>query len=234
MGGAIGDVLPLAVGIAISPVPIIAVILMLFTPRARSNGPAFLAGWVIGVALVVSISYSLADAGEVASSSSANDTMSQIKIVLGVLLILMVFRKRRAAHEAALLAAAGGNALAPSMPRWMTGLEGFNAMKAFTIALVLAAVNPKNLALGIAAGAAIAQANTSGSDAWLTILVFVLIASASVAVPVLYFLVAGASAQRVLDGWKTWLVANNQTVMGVLFLVFGAVLIGKGISGLSA
>jgi hypothetical protein len=40
MGQAIGDLLPSAVGVAISPVPIIAVILMLGTPRARSNGPA--------------------------------------------------------------------------------------------------------------------------------------------------------------------------------------------------
>jgi hypothetical protein len=37
----------------------------------------------------------------------------------------------------------------------------------------------------------------------------------------------------VLDEWKAWLAANNATVMTVLFVVFGAVLIGKGIGGLS-
>jgi hypothetical protein len=37
---AIGDLLPSAVGVALSPIPIIAVILILATPRARSNGPA--------------------------------------------------------------------------------------------------------------------------------------------------------------------------------------------------
>jgi threonine/homoserine/homoserine lactone efflux protein len=116
----------------------------------------------------------------------------------------------------------------------MAGLEGFTAAKACGIAVLLAAVNPKNLALGIAAGAGIAQTDPSGSEAWLTILVFVVIASATVTIPVLYYLLAGANAQRTLDSWKAWLVSNNQTVMGVLFLVFGAVLIGKGISGLSA
>ena len=49
MGQAIGDLLPAAIGVAISPVPIIAIILMLGTPKARSNGPAFAAGWVIGL-----------------------------------------------------------------------------------------------------------------------------------------------------------------------------------------
>ena len=44
MGEAIGQSLPLAIGVALSPVPIIAVVLMLTTPRARANGPAFLLG----------------------------------------------------------------------------------------------------------------------------------------------------------------------------------------------
>ena len=47
MGEAIGQLLPFAVGVAISPLPIVAVVLMLVTPRARSNGPAFLAGWIV-------------------------------------------------------------------------------------------------------------------------------------------------------------------------------------------
>jgi hypothetical protein len=44
---AIGQSLPFAVGVGLSPIPIIAVVLMLATPRARVNGPAFLAGWVL-------------------------------------------------------------------------------------------------------------------------------------------------------------------------------------------
>jgi Sap, sulfolipid-1-addressing protein len=52
MGQAIGGSLALAVGIAISPIPIIAVVLMLTTPRARANGPAFLAGWLLGLGIV--------------------------------------------------------------------------------------------------------------------------------------------------------------------------------------
>jgi Sap, sulfolipid-1-addressing protein len=51
MENALGSILPQAIGVAISPVPIIAVILMLFCQRTRSNGTAFLIGWVL--ALVV-------------------------------------------------------------------------------------------------------------------------------------------------------------------------------------
>ena len=44
IGQAIGQALPFAVGVALSPVPIIAVVLMLSTPKGSVNGPAFLTG----------------------------------------------------------------------------------------------------------------------------------------------------------------------------------------------
>ena len=49
---AIGDLLPAAIGVAMSPIPIIAVILMLSTPKAHSNGSAFAVGWVLGLVIV--------------------------------------------------------------------------------------------------------------------------------------------------------------------------------------
>ena len=52
MGGAIGEMLPLAIGIAISPLAIVAVILILTTPQARTNGLAFLGGWLLALAVV--------------------------------------------------------------------------------------------------------------------------------------------------------------------------------------
>jgi hypothetical protein len=65
------------------------------------------------------------------------------------------------------------------------------------------------------------------------LLIFVVIASLTVAVPVLTYQFAGDKAENMLNGWKTWLAANNAPVMAVLFLVFGFLLIGKGIAGLS-
>jgi hypothetical protein len=53
MGQAIGDILPMAVGVAISPAPIIAIVLMLGTPRARSNGRRSLSAAIMTVLFVV-------------------------------------------------------------------------------------------------------------------------------------------------------------------------------------
>ena len=68
---------------AISPVPIIAVILMLFSRRAKVNGPAFLLGWVAALTVVSIVVYVLAHDASVASSSAASDSVSWGKIVLG-------------------------------------------------------------------------------------------------------------------------------------------------------
>ena len=42
---ALGDLLPAAFGVAISPIPIIATVLMLLSERARQTAPAFAVGF---------------------------------------------------------------------------------------------------------------------------------------------------------------------------------------------
>ena len=49
MGAAIGDILGLAAGVAVSPLPIVAMILVLATPRGRANGSLFGVGWLAGL-----------------------------------------------------------------------------------------------------------------------------------------------------------------------------------------
>ncbi len=55
MGQAIGAILGQAVGVAISPVPIIAVILMLFSKGSKANSISFLVGWIVAVFSVAPI-----------------------------------------------------------------------------------------------------------------------------------------------------------------------------------
>jgi uncharacterized membrane protein len=62
--------------------------------------------------------------------------------------------------------------------------------------------------------------------------VFTAIAASTVAIPVLGYLVAAEKMRGPLDSLKKWLQDNNATVMATLILVIGAVLVGKGVSGL--
>jgi hypothetical protein len=225
MGSVIGDILPTALGVAISPVPVIAVILMLFSARARSNGPAFLAGWLLGLTAVGILVLALAGAAGTQDDGGPSTTASVIKLVLGLLLLLLAVRQWRQRPAPGQQAA---------MPTWMAAIDSFTAGKALGLGSLLSAINPKNLALAVSAAVTIAQAGLSGGGEAAALAVFVVLASASIAVPVVFYLVGGSRAKTTLDGWKEWLGANNAAVMTVLLGVLGTVLLGKGIGGLFA
>jgi hypothetical protein len=224
MGHGISEVLPFAIGIAISPIPIIAVILILFSERARVNGPAFLLGWVVGIAAVGTIVYFVADAANTSSDASASDTVSWGKVVLGVLLLGLARRnwaKRPAAGQA------------EAMPKWMATVETISPVKAIGLAIVLSVVNPKNLVLILGAAAGLGQLGLSTGDAIVALAVFTVVASSSIIFAVGYDLLGGDRARHTLDDMKAWMTTHNHAVMAVLFLVFGVVLIAKGIGLLS-
>lgn len=224
MAQGISAVLTFAVGVAISPVPIIAVTLMLFSQRARVNGSAFLLGWVLAVAVVSGVAYTLADQGDAATSSTAADTIAWGKIVFGVLFLLLAARNWRSRP-------APGTK--PEMPKWMAGVDALTPPKAFGLSLLLAGVNPKNLMLAASAGAALAGLGLPTGEAVGSLIVFVVVASLSIAAPVFYYLVGGEKAKARLDEMKDWLVLHNDAVMAVLLLVFGAKLIADGLPPLS-
>jgi len=222
MSEGISTVLGFAVGVAISPIPIIAVILMLFSQRARINGPLFMAGWMAALALVSGLAYSAAVAGDASTSSSTSSAISWGKVLFGVIFLLMAvcaWRNRPAP-----------GADAP-MPTWMAGIDDLKPAKALALGLLLAGVNPKNLMLSLAAGAGLAALGLSTSEAVWSWAVFVVVASLTIAGPVVYYLVGGEKAKATLDEFKGWLGAHNDAVMAVLFLVFGVDLISKGLAG---
>jgi hypothetical protein len=224
VGEGIAEVLTFAVGVAVSPVPIIAVILMLFSARARVNGPMFLLGWVAALAIVSFVAYFAAEAGDPSTSSGASDTISWGTLVLGALMLALAVRNWRDRAEPG---------AQPDMPRWMDGVEDLEPGKALGLGLLLAGVNPKNLILTVGASTGLAQLGVETADAVVSLVVFVAIGSLTIAVPVIYYLLGGSSARAALDDLKAWLTTHNDAVMAVLFLVFGVKLIAEAIPPLT-
>jgi hypothetical protein len=225
MGTAIGGSLPLAVGIALSPIPIIAVVLMLTSHRAKVNGPAFVAGWLLGLGIVGAIVLSLAGPAGASKSGSPAAWVSWIKIVLGVLLLLVAarqFRSRPHGDEQ------------PQMPKWMSTIDKTTPVAAVGLAAVMSGANPKNLLLAVAGAAAIAGTGISGGEQAIAYLIFVLIATLGVGIPVGIYFAMGTRSETLLAGLKDWMSAHNAVIMSVLCLVIAAKLIGDAITGLAA
>jgi threonine/homoserine/homoserine lactone efflux protein len=220
MGSAFGAVLPLAVGIAISPMPIIAAILMLLSRRARSTSLAFLLGWVFGIVIVVVIFTLLSAILPATNSSAQRPIVGVVQLVLGILLLLLAVRQWRARPKRGATA---------KLPQWMGAIDSMTPTRGFVLAFILSGPNPKNLLLAVSAGVAIGAAGLSAWRSAIVIIVFVIVACCSVAAPVVAYLVAADRMRGPLDGLRDWLVNNNATIMAVLLLVIGVVVIAKGI-----
>lgn len=223
MGAAIGQSLPVAVGVLISPLPIVAVVLMLVSGRARANAFAFLLGWFLAVGAVTLVVALLAGAGT--GTGQGTPLWAAIaKIVLGLALLLLAVKQWRGRPRAG---------VEPPAPTWMAAIDGFTPDKAAGLAVLLGAVNPKNLLLVVSGGAAIATAAAGDTNAQVVAsIVFALVASVGVAAPVFIYLFMGDRAAALLDELKAWMIHNNAVVMAVLLLVLGAKMLGDGVAAL--
>ena len=224
MGQAIGGSLALAVGIALSPIPIIAVVLMLTTPRARANGPAFVLGWLLGLGVVGAIVLAVAGPASASSSGAPATWVSWLKIILGVGLLRIAVRQFRGRPH--------GEDQAP-MPKWMGAIENFKPAAALGTGALLAGANPKNLILAVAGAAAIAQTGIAGAQQAIAYLVFAVIATIGVGAPVVIYFAMGERSQELLGKLKNWMGQHNAVIMSVLCLIIGAKLIGDAISALT-
>jgi threonine/homoserine/homoserine lactone efflux protein len=220
---AIGQVLSLAVGVALSPVPIIAVVLMLGTPRARANGPLFLLGWVLGLSVVGTLALLAASGGDASDNGEPATWVGWVKLGLGVLLLLVAIRQWRGRPREGAEAA---------LPKWMQTIDQFGPGKAFGIAALLSGINPKNLLLTLAAASAIAQTGIDAGEQAVALAVFVVIGTLGPGIPVAIYFAMGERAAKLLDELKAWMGLHNAAIMTVLLLAIGAKLIGDGVSGL--
>ena len=222
MGQAIGNTLPMAIGVAISPVPIIAIVLMLGTPRARANGPAFAVGWLAGLSIIGAITLVAASGNAMSDSGEPATWANVLKLVFGLLFVLIAARtwhgRPKPGEEAA-------------MPKWMWAIDAFTAPKSLGAGVLLSGLNPKNLALTVAAATAIAQTEISGSQEAVALVVFIILGSLTILAPVAIYFLMGAKAKEILDGLKGFMAAHNAAIMTVLLLVLGAKLIGDAIAG---
>lgn len=222
MGQAIGESITFAVGVAISPVPIIAVILMLLSRQAGRNSLAFMLGWTIGIAGALTVVLLASGAIGTGTGGTPSHGTSTTKLVLGALVLLLARRewRRRPAPGA------------PSeLPHWLQAVETVTPARSVGLGVALSVLNPKNLLFLVGGGLAIAGAPTGSGGKVIAGVVFVLLAISTVALPVLFYRLFGSRAERTLESLDGWLRTNNATVLSVLLLIIGVVLIGKGLGG---
>lgn len=220
MGNALGDVLGLAAGVAVSPLPIVAIILVLATPRGRLNGSLFAIGWLVGLSALGAVMLAIGGPAGASTHQQPAIWVGGLKLALGVLLVLFGTRQWRRRPA---------DASQAQLPTWMAAIDRFTPIKIFGLGLALSAANLKNAPLTIAAGASISSAGLPVGQQIASLALFVMIASLGLLAPLGVVLFMGGRAMNVLGRWRDWAVRHNTAVMAVLFFVLGLKLFGDGL-----
>lgn len=218
---ALGQSLPIAVGLAVVSVPMAVVVLMLVTAGARRSVAAFILGWVAGIGIVLAVAITVVDTA--VPESETSKWASIARIVLGFVLFGLAVKQWRSRPR---------EGKEPTPPKWMSGIDSLTPLKALGLAFLLAAVNPKNAALAVAGGAAIAAETDIAAQQAAAAVVFTIVASIAVASPVAVNLMFGERAASMLESAKAWMAANNAIMMTAILTLLGTMVLGEGLSGL--
>jgi threonine/homoserine/homoserine lactone efflux protein len=221
MGAVIGESLPLALGVAISPIPIIAAILMLLSPKARTTSVGFLLGWILGIVVAVTVFTLLSAIIPAADPAQSQPIQGVIQLVLGALLLLLALSQWRKRPK---------NGAEPTMPKWMRAIDKVTFPVALGLGFLLSGLNPKNLLLAASAGVDIGGAQLDGGATIVVIAIFTVLAASTVLVPVVGYLFAADRLRGALDALRVWLTRENAVIMAILLLVIGVSMLGKGIA----
>ncbi len=118
------------------------------------------------------------------------------------------------------------------MPKWMATIDKTTPLAAVGLAAALSGANPKNLLLAAGGAATIAQTGIPAGQQAVAYLVFALIGTLGVGIPVGIYFAMGQRSEKVLAGLKDWMSQHNAAIMSVLCLIIGVKIIGDAISGL--
>lgn len=217
----LGEAFPLAVGIALSPLPTIAIVLVLLAPPGRRGGAAFLAGRLVAVGAVVGLFAVVSDVVE--RSGEAPPAVAVTRIVVGVALLLVAVKTWRGRPR---------DGAEPDLPGWMSSIEDRTPAKSAQLAVVLTVANPKELLLAVGAGVAIGSGGLPVGQTVVIAAVLTVVACLNVIAPVAAFLVAGERVRAPLSSARAFLVRHNATIMCVVLVAIAALLIIGGVSDL--
>ncbi len=213
----LSNLLPLALGVTISPIPIAAVILVMMSANGVQKGWAFLIGWTIGLIGILTVASSVFNKLSIAGAAGeTGNTAAYFQMGFGVTLIILALRlwlKRPRKGEVV------------QAPGWMQSLNRIGFLGSLGVGLFLVVANVKNLPISVSAASMIA----SHSSKWVSVCCFTMIASLGVLVPVVVNQLGGEKTAAILQKWKLWLNTHNSIILAGLFLIIGISALIKGL-----
>jgi Sap-like sulfolipid-1-addressing protein len=224
IGQAIGEILAFGVGVALSPLAIVALVVMLVSPDGARPAWAFTGAWVLSLAVVSTVVSLIADGADANVNGAPATWVSVAKIVVGLMLVLFGVRQWRRRP---------GRETEAATPGWMRHLDTVTVARAAGLAVAFNVVKPKNLLLAIGAGLVVAQVGATPAAQASAIGAFVVLGTVGLAIPLAVRLLVPTRGRDLLIELRDWMVRENATIIAVLCLVIAAKLLGDALISLS-
>lgn len=208
------SLLPLAVGMAISPLPIVAVVAILLSPRGRTAAPVYTAAFVF----VTLVAIGVGAATSAGASAAAPGTGARIVVLVltalltagfAVFAILSWRGRPRPGDE-------------PAAPGWLAAVDAITPSRAAGLGVLMAATNSKNLPLELKGGALLGAAHLPIAVTALLCIALALAGSLSIVVPAVLGATGRPAVVSALRRLKDEMIAHNAVIMTVLFAILAA------------
>jgi hypothetical protein len=216
----------------ISPVAIMAAIALLASRRPVANVLAFLVGWnlvLIALAVVCQLLFSGVHSATDAGAKAAVD------FIIGVLLLAFGLRNLLGAKHPltpAVAAAKDADPATATGPSWLTEIVKAGPLKSAGFGVITIAASPGNVAVFLAAGQALAGADISTGTRVIWTAILLVFISLAILIPLGIYVAMPRRADDLLGRLRAWLTTHDHELVGWVGLVFGVVLVIKGVAAI--
>jgi len=205
----------IGLAITLDPLPLTAFIVVLPSKRGVRKGAAFVFGWLLSLAVVVTVTVLATGNNPPKPSTAPSLAALAAKVAIGVVLVIIAIRHIRAR----------GRPKPPKKPpKWQEHVDTMSPWFALGLA---PALQPWGL---IGAGAAtVVEAKLSSWESFLALFGFCLLASASYLFMEIYTVFRPGQSQALLARFRTWIDTHTDQVIISGSLIVGFWLIGNSL-----
>jgi threonine/homoserine/homoserine lactone efflux protein len=217
----LGSLLTPAAGIALSPIPVIAVVVVVASSNGRAKGVAFAGGWLVGLGLLTVAVAVLVE--RTVRDDTSRLVLDLIRVLAGVGLIYAAWTKWQKRPP---------DGEGSTLPGWIASIDEATMIRTARLGALLGGANPKNLVFAASAAASIALAGEGNRNTLLLAVVFVALSSITVLGAVALKLIGGARAEATLGSVHACMIHNANIITIVILVLIGTKIAGDGLSGL--
>ncbi len=216
-----GEVLFYALAAAASALVLAATFVVIRGERPRTNGIAFLSGFVLGT--VIACGIGLAVGQTAVTRVDAHETFKAVATAgLGLALLVVGLRIRQSVP-------AGPEARSSRAAAIVSGLGNVGPAASFSMAGLLGFGGPKRLVLTFIAMASVTEAGLRNVVDVPLVVLYIAVSTSIVSVPVGIVVIAGERAAAILARGQSWLSEHATELRKWLSIVIGGALVVDGV-----